>query len=71
MVRTMEGVILEARTKELTAALVKAEAFISGFEGDEAQDGIDVLLADIRTAIDSCQVERTSHADPMLAACNA
>ena len=32
-------------------ALTKAESFISGFEGDELQEGIDALLADLRSAI--------------------
>lgn len=36
---------------DLLAALDKAENFISGFEGDELQDGIDDLLATIRAAI--------------------
>lgn len=36
---------------ELMAALVKAEAFIAGFEGDELQDDVDCLLACIRLAI--------------------
>lgn len=33
------------------AALVAAERFISGFEGDELQDGVSLLLAQIRAAI--------------------
>lgn len=33
------------------AALRTAEAFMSGFEGDELQDGIDARLAEIRAAI--------------------
>lgn len=36
---------------ELVEALRKAEAFISGFEGDELQEGIDDLLSGIRAAI--------------------
>jgi hypothetical protein len=32
-------------------ALIAAEQFISGFEGDEMQEGIDVLLRQIRAAI--------------------
>jgi len=32
-------------------ALRKAESFISGFEGDERQEGIDEMLSDIRAAI--------------------
>lgn len=34
-----------------TAALVLAESFMAGFEGDEMQDGIDEKLATIRAAI--------------------
>lgn len=36
---------------KMLAALKEAESFVSGFEDDETQDGIDVLLADIRSAI--------------------
>jgi hypothetical protein len=32
-------------------ALTRAEAFVSGFEGDELQDGVDSLLNDLRVAI--------------------
>lgn len=32
-------------------ALMKAESFIAGFEGDELQEGIDELLQEIRDAI--------------------
>lgn len=32
-------------------ALEAAESFISGFEGDELQEGVDQLLAEIRTAL--------------------
>lgn len=32
-------------------ALRRAESFISGFEGDELQEGIDDLLSEIRAAI--------------------
>ena len=35
----------------LRAALEHAGNFIAGFEGDEAQEGIDELLAEIRAAI--------------------
>lgn len=35
----------------LARALREAEAFISGFEGDELQDGIDALLAQTRGAL--------------------
>ncbi len=36
---------------DMLAALKKAESFISGFEGDELQEGIADLLAGIRAAI--------------------
>jgi hypothetical protein len=36
---------------ELMAALVKAEAFIAGFEGDDLQEGMDDLLRAVRSAI--------------------
>ncbi|WP_155416672.1 hypothetical protein [Burkholderia vietnamiensis] len=36
---------------EAIAALVKAEAFISGFEGDTMQEGIDELLSEVRALI--------------------
>lgn len=35
----------------LATTLRRAEAFIRGFEGDPQQDGIDTLLAEIRTAL--------------------
>ncbi|PZP20308.1 MAG: hypothetical protein DI607_00245 [Sphingomonas hengshuiensis] len=48
----------------LLQALDRAERFIAGFEGDERQEGIDRLLADIRTALrgrsDSQIVEETN-----------
>lgn len=36
---------------DMLAELRKAESFISGFEGDETQEGISDLLAGIRAAI--------------------
>lgn len=42
---------LIAASPELLVELRKAESFISGFEDDELQEGIAVLLAGIRTAI--------------------
>jgi hypothetical protein len=38
---------------DLLAALRLAEGFMSGFEGDETQEGIDALLGTIRAAIAS------------------
>lgn len=37
--------------REIRALLVRVEAFLVGFEGDEAQEGIDELLADVRAEI--------------------
>jgi hypothetical protein len=36
---------------DIITALRMAEAFVAGFEGDETQEGIDVLLEAIRIAI--------------------
>ncbi|WLS01169.1 hypothetical protein [Shinella sumterensis] len=48
----------------LLDALDRAERFIAGFEGDERQEGVDQLLADIRTALqgrsDSQIIEETN-----------
>jgi hypothetical protein len=38
---------------QLHATLERAHSFISGFQGDEMQEGIDELLADLQTAIDA------------------
>lgn len=38
-------------------ALVRAERFLSGFEDDPAQEGIDHDLATIRAAIDAAPIE--------------
>jgi hypothetical protein len=46
---------LLAAAPELLAALKAAEAFIGGFEGDEAQEGTDALLEQIRTAISKAE----------------
>lgn len=52
--RTIEAArqVEMAKRDTLLAALEIAEDFISGFEGDELQEGIDALLAQIRAAID-------------------
>jgi hypothetical protein len=42
---------LIASAPELVEALRLAEDFMAGFEGDEAQDGIDARLATVRAAI--------------------
>jgi len=42
---------LIAAAPELLAALEIAEGFISGFEGDELQEGVDWMLSTIRAAI--------------------
>lgn len=53
---TLQGLKTAAGIEEMigwthpTALLKRAEAFIAGFEGDEMQEGIDQLLADLRAA---------------------
>lgn len=42
---------------EMWVALKKAEGFIAGFEGDAAQEGIDVLLRDIRAVLAAAESE--------------
>lgn len=42
---------LIAAAPNLLSTLLQAEAFISGFEGDGTQDGVEALLAGIRSAI--------------------
>jgi len=42
-----------AAAPTLLAALTKAERFIEGFEGDEMQEGVGDLLAEIRDAINA------------------
>ena len=44
---------LQLAGPDLLAALRLAEGFVSGFEGDETQEGIDALLGTIRAAIAS------------------
>jgi hypothetical protein len=54
-----------AKRDALTHALVRAEAFISGFEDDEMQEGIAELLLEIRCALDRIplpQLIRSHHA---------
>lgn len=41
-----------AKRDALTHALVRAEAFIAGFEDDDTQEGITELLLEIRCALD-------------------
>lgn len=38
-------------------ALRRAEAFITGFEGDDAQEGVDQLLKELRDAIERAQAD--------------
>jgi hypothetical protein len=49
----------ETRSTDATALalLQRAEAFIAGFEDDEAQEGVEALLTDIRSAIGNSQAE--------------
>lgn len=57
--RWMDKILLEARSLRAILeipdhqreALIAAERFIVGFEGDETQEGIDDLLHQIRTAL--------------------
>ena len=42
------GAALTAATPQLRDVLTRAESFIAGFEGDELQEGVDTLLADLR-----------------------
>lgn len=47
-------------SRELQAFIVttlsEAESFISGFEGDEMQEGVDALLRHIRAAMDGAEI---------------
>lgn len=45
---------LDTKVDMLMAALRLAEGFISGFEGDESQDGIEGLLGEIRAVMGEC-----------------
>jgi hypothetical protein len=55
-VATLQGLRTAADIEEMivlthpTALLERVEAFIVGFEGDETQEGVDQLLADLRAA---------------------
>lgn len=48
---TISDMQLMAAARELYRALLIAESFMAGFEGDESQHGIDDHLAAIREAI--------------------
>jgi hypothetical protein len=48
---------LQLAAPNLLAALRLAEGFVSGFEGDETQEGIDALLGTLRAAIASATGE--------------
>ncbi|WPE19917.1 hypothetical protein [Shinella zoogloeoides] len=50
----------------MRSALRRAERFISGFEGDETQKGIDVMLTSIRSAIAGTPAKPISDAAPDL-----
>ena len=45
---------------DVVSLLQRAEAFISGFEDDEDQEGVPELLRDLRKAIQGVQVSTTS-----------
>lgn len=51
----------------MAAALRRAESFIQGFEGDPLQEGVDVLLAEIRSVLPPAPTEPTpeDEAEPM------
>lgn len=54
---TLHGLKTAAGIEEMiasmhpTSLLERAEAFIAGFEGDDLQEGVDQLLADLRAAL--------------------
>lgn len=48
---TANGPTAQEPAPSLQEVLLAAESFISGFEGDELQEGVDQLLADIRNAL--------------------
>lgn len=56
--RTIEAARQEEMRKRdtLLAALEVAERFMRGLEGDELQEGIDAMLAQIRAAIDMARM---------------
>lgn len=45
-------------------ALRRAEAFISGFEGDDSQDGVDQLLAELRALITLSELQPSDGGEP-------
>lgn len=49
--QSTETTRIRAAAPDVLSALKMAENFMSGFEGDELQDGIDEKLAQIRAAI--------------------
>lgn len=49
--RTPQEAHLAAAAPAMLAALRKAESFISGFEGDPLQEGVDDLISGIRAAV--------------------
>lgn len=69
-----EGTFLTLRQAPLAAsavdALLKAEAFISGFEDDEVQEGVPDLLKEIRSAI-KARSNATEPAPPAAVAASA
>lgn len=50
---TLDGI--EAAGPQMLAALVAAEGFIAGFDGDELQPGVAELLATLREALAAAQ----------------
>lgn len=65
--RTIDAAMQQeiAKRDALTRTLVRAEAFIAGFEDDDTQEGIAELLREIRCALDRIpipQFPRSPHA---------
>jgi hypothetical protein len=54
--RTLRPIAPAIASTQLLDHLLLAEAFIRGFEGDDTQEGIDVLLAGIRAAIGAAKL---------------
>jgi hypothetical protein len=50
-VKTASGIEEMIASTHPTALLERAEAFIVGFEGDDMQEGVDQLLADLRASL--------------------
>lgn len=49
--KTVDGIQDMIASTHPVSVLSRAESFIAGFEGDEIQEGVDQLLADLRAAL--------------------